>query len=171
MEHTEWYQNYSGYGKIALKVLLVRNFWMTWQPLFYKETESLVVDFKYFLFSFLHCMEAISPLIHVKVDVVQLRCRGWTQNGATGCEQKAKRFVMNSALPATTKIFTLFIKALHKEALILLCLCLLSVYYYVFLTCFICVHTILLLFLVLAFKEGNSVDEKMASRFSVLNSL
>lgn len=40
--------------------------------------------------------------------------------------KKAKRFVMNSALPTTTKIFTLFIKALHKEALILFCLCLVS---------------------------------------------
>lgn len=55
---------------------------------FTKRLNHLLLTEVFFLFSFLHCMEAISPLIHVKVDVVQLQCRGWTRNGATGCEQK-----------------------------------------------------------------------------------
>lgn len=33
-------------------------------------------------------MEAMSPLTHVKVDVVQLQRRGWTQNGAAAYKQK-----------------------------------------------------------------------------------
>lgn len=71
VENTEWIlENTVIMERVALQVLLVRNFGKTWQY-FYLQwdwiTCSLVgLDVSIFCFPFLHCMEAISPITHVK---------------------------------------------------------------------------------------------------------
>lgn len=158
-------------GRVVLKVLLVRNFWTTWQPLFYKETESLVVDLSIFCFRLCTAWRLWAPLLMWK----------WMSSSFSVADElrmvllpmnKSKAFRNELCPPHNYKSTNIIYKIPPQRSINFVCffvlyLCVL----FFFQPCFICVHNILFLFFVLAFKEGNSVEEELASKFSVQNSL
>lgn len=128
----EWYKNYSGYWKSCIESSPGEKFFGRLDSLYFtKRLNYLLLTQVFFVFVFaLHggtkppysCESGCRPASVSRMNSEWCCCL-WT---------KAKRFVMNSVLPATTKVLTLFIKALHKEASILFCLCLVSLCIFLF---------------------------------------
>lgn len=158
MENTEWYQNPSGYGRVVLKVLLVRILFGWLDSLYFTKRLNRLTEVFFCLFVFFFALHRGNKPPHS----CESRCRpaSVSQMDLIWCYwlwTKSKAFCHKFSPRWNYEIFTLFMKALHKETLILFCLCPVSVCIIPFLkTCFICVHNILFLFFVF-FSAGHMI--------------
>lgn len=114
MEKMEWYQNYSGYWKSCIESSPGEKFLDDLTAFILQRDWITCCWLKFFFFVFaLHggneppdsCESGCRPASVSRMNWEWCYCL-WT---------KAKCFVMNSVLPATTKVLTLFMKALHKK--------------------------------------------------------